>query len=547
MAVGRSDPSMDEQEDLHAVWMGEKAVVKIIISPKNALRLVWYKTISDPANSAFKTPPSAWYSDVPGEAPVNVEYAVFHYESLDRALRLGERLSQAGVPFQVVLDESHNFNETVAQRTKTMIDLCRLPTARYHIWASGSPIKAFGTEAIPFIKCIDPLFTDDVAERFKKIFGGDAKRANEILQHRLNKLLFKVSKDLVISDKPIVIQHKIKLKNSERFTTPAVRAEMNAFIEMRLKFYQKDMDAHKELFAKCLATYERSIKSRVQQAEFDLYKKYVKEISAGYDSRTMGPLVQYCRNLEKTKIMPSLPADMRKKFKDSQSVIKYVSLKVQGEALGTILGKRRAECATELAQHCQLEDLIDDAAAKTIVFASYVSTVTDTIGYLKTKGLLPKGVYADTNSQLNEIIKDFEVNPATNPICATYKSLSTAVPLIMANQIVMLDQPVRQYMYEQTVARVARLGQTKQVYVHEILLDTGTVGNVSTRANDIIEWSRDQVASILGDEFSGKDVEAVVESFSDLDNKVVKSAFSHPHQHVSAFGWSLEKLKTLMR
>ena len=528
------------------VCLGEKAVVKIIISPKNALRLVWYTTITDPAKSAFKTPPSAWYSDEPGDAPVNVEWCVFHYEALEKAMTLGKKLSAAETPFMCIVDESHNFNEMTAQRTNDLIALCKLPTAHNHIWASGSPIKALGTEAIPLLSSIDPLFTDDVAQRFKKIFGGDAKRANEILNNRLNRVMFKIAKELIISDKPIVIQQRIKLKNSTRFTTQAVRAEMKAFYTERLKFYQKDMNNHKALFKHCLEIYRKSIKSQAEIAEFNTYQKYIDVISRNYDPMSMGDMVKYCRALEKNKIIPRLPSDLRKQFRNSQSVVKYVSLKIQGEALGQILGKRRAECADELAKNCKLEDIVETAAAKTLVFASFVSTVTEAVQYLESKGLAPKAVYADTNNMLNAIVTSFDKDPTVNPLCATYKSLSTAVPLIMANTVVLLDKPVRQYQYDQTISRCSRIGQTKQVYVYEILLDTGDEGNVSTRAEEIINWSRDQIEAILGDEFSGKDLEVVVESFVDNNNKAVKAAFAQKHTSGS-FTYALECLKSLFR
>lgn len=528
------------------VCLGDKAPVKIIISPKNALQLVWYATISDPSKTAFHDIPTAWYSSAPGPAPKDVEFVVCHYEALDRALVLGRQLSAAGTPFSVCVDESHNFNEMTAQRTLDLITLCRLPTARYHLWASGSPIKALGTEAIPLLRSIDPLFTEDVMVRYKKIFGGDAKRANEILQHRLNKVMFKVAKDVIISDKPITIQHKVTLKDSKRFTTEAVREEMRAFIEMRMRLYQKDMDLHKKLFQTCLSVYEKSLTSKAEILEFAKYKQYIAIISKGYDARSMGEMATFCRTLEKLKLMPRLPAELRREFKKSQSVVKYVSLKVQGEALGTILGKRRAECATELAKHCGLEDMIEEAAAKTLVFSSFVSTVLETVSYLTDKGFHPKPVSADTNAQLTEIVGEFDKDPAINPLCATYKSLSTAVPLIMANSVILLDLPVRQYQYDQTISRVHRLGQTRQVYIHEILLDTGQAGNVSTRAQDIISWSRDQVAALVGEEFSGNDIDVITEKFND-NSPAVMSAFSASHEHFSAWDNALSKLKAASR
>jgi hypothetical protein len=72
------------------------------------------------------------------------------------------------------------------------------------------------------------------------------------------------------------------------------------------------------------------------------------------------------------------------------------------------------------------------------------------------------------------------------------------VPLTAANQLLLLNQPFRSGIREQTVARAARLGQDLPVDVWDVLLDTGDLPNISTRSNDIMEWSQQQVASIIG-------------------------------------------------
>ena len=49
---------------------------------------------------------------------------------------------------------------------------------------------------------------------------------------------------------------------------------------------------------------------------------------------------------------------------------------------------------------------------------------------------------------------------------ATYKSLSTAVPMTMADVMIMVDTPFRDYIFQQTIARINRLGTTTQTYVY---------------------------------------------------------------------------------
>src|SRR5690606_37959852 len=93
------------------------------------------------------------------------------------------------------------------------------------------------------------------------------------------------------------------------------------------------------------------------------------------------------------------------------------------------------------------------------------------------------------------------------------------VPLTMANMVIMTNQPFRAHEEEQSIARAARLGQDTQVYVKKILLDTGNEANVSTRSNDIMEWSREQVAALTSS--TGiVDLQMTLESY-DLDDDLV--------------------------
>src|SRR5690606_11890806 len=125
-----------------------------------------------------------------------------------------------------------------------------------------------------------------------------------------------------------------------------------------------------------------------------------------------------------------------------------------------------------------------------------------------------------------KIVSTFYKNEDVNPLIATYQSLSTAVPLTAANTIVMINQPFRSGIREQTIARAARLGQDKDVHVIDVLLDTGDLANISTRTNDIMQWSQEQVASILG--VKNVDVDSLSLEMGDLLESVNEAGYPNP-------------------
>src|SRR5690606_11690956 len=157
--------------------------------------------------------------------------------------------------------------------------------------------------------------------------------------------------------------------------------------------------------------------------------------------------------------------DLKQQFKGARSVVKYVNLKIMGEALGGVLGKARSQCPVDMAKHIDIGEIVDNAEKKTLIFTSLVEVVETLRDKVIADGYTPAVVYGSTNKDLPKILSTFYKNEDVNPLIATYQSLSTAVPLTAANTIVLINQPFRSAIREQTIARAARLGQDKDVHV----------------------------------------------------------------------------------
>lgn len=469
-----------------------EADVTIVICPKNALERVWETEMQN----SLTVVPSYWISNTDEQAPLGKTHYVFHYEALDRAVNLATRLR--GKKIYIPLDESHNFNTPDSLRTQLFIDLCFVAQCQNVLWASGTPIKAIGAECIPMLRTIDPYFTKDAEERFRKIFGRDAKRANDILCNRIGLITFKVEKATVVDVKVIAEPVNIDIPNSADYTLDSIRDEMRNFMDDRLKHYTANMREYQDLYERCLKIHEEKLTSSAERQELATYKRYIDQIRKGYDPVTMKAEVIFCNKYELRNILPSLPENLRKPFKSVRSIIKYVKLKVMGEALGGVLGRKRVQCHLDMVKSIPFAKYIDGAKKKTIIFTSYVEVVDAVYDKLKAEGYEPIRVYGDTNNQLRSLIERFEKDENLNPVIATYQSLSTAVPMIMANNIINVNSPFRDHERDQSISRCARLGQDEDVTVWDMFLDTGNKPNISTRSKDILEWSKAQVEAIMG-------------------------------------------------
>lgn len=468
----------------------------VMVVPKNAVYKVWSKALKE----EYKTPQDHWIAS--DNLPYKGQrFILGHYEALEKIVAAAK--SKGGQNPVVILDESHNMNETDSLRTQLFVQLCQGLKSRHVLWSSGTPIKALGYEAIPLLRTIDPLFTPDVEDRFKKIYGRNAQRALDILRNRMGMISYRVEKKEVVDNKATVSSIKVKLPNGNDYTLETVRAEMQKYITERLEYYKNNMCKYETIYEEALKFHEQSIGTEEGRKALKLYRSYIKHIQKYYDTVVMAKEAKYCNDYELKVIIPSLPKEMKNEFKNARSVVKYVRLKVMGEALGGILGRKRMQCHLDMIPYMNLEEVVENSEKKTVIFTSYVEVAKQLDAYFRKADYQPVLIYGETNSNLSGLVTQFETKEEANPAIATYQSLSTAVPLIVANTAIFVNQPFRDHEKVQAQARVDRLGQDTAVHFVDVLLDTGDQPNVSTRSKDILDWSKEQIAAIMGSDYSG--------------------------------------------
>ena len=465
----------------------------IVVSPKNALNRVWEATVK----TSMTTIPSHWVVGNQEPFKGDEKYIIFNYEYLNKFIEQLHKLK--GKKIGVILDESHNLNTHDSLRTISFIEMCSKIKVAEVVWLSGTPIKALATEAIPLFRTIDPKYTEDVEARFKKIFGVSSERGTDILKHRLGFALFIVEKKEQNLQEPEFREIKVKIPNGDRYTLEAISKQMYDFTQERLAYYKSRAKEDNDFFNKCLAIHQRTLRSAAEFKQYEFYQRCLKiVIKSGGDVRMAKEEIIFCNKYEQTKVLPTLDKDLKADFKNVKSIIKYTKLKIMGECLGRIVGGARIACNVELCKYVDYVAIVENSPKKTLIFTSFVPVVETLQPHLENLGLESLFVYAKTNNKLASIIERFDKDEDANPLVATFASLSTAVPLTMADQMIFLNQPYRSYMVEQTVARINRIGATTQAKVFNVVLDTGDQSNISSRSFDIARWSAQQVQAITG-------------------------------------------------
>lgn len=480
----------------------------IIVAPKPSIYEVWETSLNDD----FKSVPNYWIADKGGRAPSDTEYFVTHYEALEKTIVELERLGVTNPT--VVLDECHNLNEIRSERTMRFIRMCKLTKARDVIWASGTPLKAMGAEMVPLLTTIDPMFTDEVRDRFIKIFGSKTVRAGDVLAHRLGTVRYDVPKEVYqknAGSKHNLIQEDVlvKVPNSDGYTLDSVKDKMVTAVMERSKHYKENFSHYEQQWMAGIKYIEQRVTNSEEWQALDTYMANIKTIRKGYDPVMHKDIAKYCNDYEKKTIIPSLPPEMKETFRNAKSVVKYVNLKIQGEVLGNVLGRLRIQCNVDIAKAIDIVPLIDSATKKTVLFSSYQEVADVLNERLIGLGYRTMLIHGNSMYDVARGVPIFKKDVDVNPLVTTFKTLSTAVPLITASTGIMMNAPFRDYERKQTLARLDRIGQDTDVTFYTALLDTQSEANISTRSKDILEWSKEQVAILMGEEAKGTiDLEA---------------------------------------
>lgn len=473
--------------------------------PLNVIDEVWANHMTNSTkHEVWVKPPKFWTSKMNRPPAKDDEYYFFHYEFMldpmaDKYMRMIHDWNRGNPAFKMIIDECHNFNDPSSKRTKKLIQFNEEYGFTDTLPMSGTPIKGVGREAYAIFCLIDNFFRGNVRKAFLDGYGRSRDKLNALLAHRIGAEKYTIAVLDGMDDAPPATRVKVKVPNAEHFTLDAVRMQMQTYIQDRYKYYSNNMPKYINYFNQIVDDYRKHLTKRNDQqglAELDEYLRIVNKFRKdGYNNFTDADLSKRAKAIE-LEIEAWMPPTERKHFRNAKSIVKYVGLKIQGEALGNVLGKARIEAVRALVQHADLPKYIDHVEKKTLIFTDHVDVVYECDEHLTQQGYNTIFIYGDNTKERDTLVKEFEQTEA-NPLITTFKSLSTGYPLIMANQVLCMNAPWRDYIMTQTIARVHRQGQDAPTFAYIFELDTNGRENVTGRNLDIMEWSRQQVEEIM--------------------------------------------------
>lgn len=386
----------------------------------------------------------------------------------------------------IIVDESHNFRNMQGKRVKELIELKKRTSCEDVLLMSGTPIKALPNEIIPALLLIDPLFDMEAARIYNRMFNVDGLSSANIVKQRFSRVIYRRTKEQVLklpekNQKEIILD----IKNSEKYTIKHVNElTLTRFKEIYDEKY-KDIEVYRDTYVELIQKYSSSPDNHRK-----MYLNFVISGNAieGYHEIDQEMLLSYTKNY----VLPNIyNSDDLKHFKRAET--NYLRLKesCMGKALGEILPKYRASMYISLYEENKkmFLNMIHNNDKKTVIFSTSLAVINYISEDLTKIGMGNVKIVGGTSDRMDKI-NNFKNDDNINVILATSQTLSTGVTLTEANQMFFFGTPWRSADYEQACDRIHRIGQTSDVNIYRVLLNTKTK-NLSSRMNEILGWSED--------------------------------------------------------
>lgn len=407
------------------------------------------------------------------------KYIIVNLESIPSIYNLIDKNKKS----MLIVDEMHNVRNIKGKRTQELIELKNRLADTDVLLMSGTPIKATPNEIIPSLMLIDPLFTEEVANLYNKCFNVNGIGTKEIVNTRFGIVMHrKTKKEVLTLPKKNIQTISFKLPDSNKYLSSVVKRDVRQVFEV---YYNEELKHSEELRLRYINMVRKYSKAPVQ--ELEEYLGYVNYEEKEYSEVELERIYKFID----IYVLPNIlyPPDV-KAFKEAQTAYLRMQERAMGKAMGQVLHPRRKEMFIQLYEKNKDEiiNMISNSTKKTVIFSTLLDVVNHIHNDLNKQGVGCVKIVGGASDRM-ELIQEFKHNEDIEVLIATSQTLSTGVTLIEANQMFFFGTPWRSADYNQCCDRIYRIGQNTDVNIYNILLDTGTQLNLSTRMNNILNWS----------------------------------------------------------
>lgn len=396
----------------------------------------------------------------------------------------------------LIVDECHNFRNLNGKRTDELIQLDQKINSNDKLMLSGTPIKAIPNEISPILRLIDPLFTEDAAKLYVKAFNIDNTSASNMINKRFGKFIYRKTKEELpdLPDKNIE-ELFYSVANPKPYLVSTLRAEiweifeetfnkklvendelMKEFINY-IKKYSSTTPERTAMYCKWLTTVNTNKKMKLHDSEMDMIVDFLPTYV--YPNIINREILMNVRNLE----------------------VKFLHMKnsALSYAIGQVLPPARKNLFINIFDE-NLEDIIQKIVSrdkKTVIFSQFKPVVNHIHEVLNKNNINTVKITGDITTNRVDILSSFQNDDTVRVIVATSATIGTGVNLFEASQMFFFGTPWRESDFNQCCDRIHRIGQTDDVDIRIVLLESEDELNVSTRMNDIMNWSREMFNSAI--------------------------------------------------
>ena len=444
-----------------------------------------------------------------------VKFIIVNQESIPKIYDKADNKSNN----MLIVDESHNFRNLNSARSNNLNELKDRIKATDILVMSGTPIKASPNEICPVLKLIDPLFVDEVANIYNKCFNMNDIVASSLIQTRFGKIMYRKTKDEVLQlpQKHIEVL-KLKVRNEEKYYVENIRLLVRDRAKELFNIEYKEYDSMKEEFHNIINKYSTSSKKDIIK-----YLEIIDENMPNYAMHEMD--VKFKKEYLDKYVYPSISSKDKERL--DYLLVRFVNMWQHciGVALGEIMHPRRKELFMRLYDDNKtvINNMIFDNIKKTVIFTPIVDVAKHIHKSLQEAGLASVLVTGQAKDKLTPILR-FKEDSNIDVLVATSQTLGTGVTLTEANLMFFFGTPWRSADFDQCCDRIYRIGQTTDVFIFNVLMDSEKL-NLSTRMENILNWSNkmfDAMITSTDDESIKNLNESVLFSSDDLYHNVDK-------------------------